>query len=270
MNQAIPVLMHHHITPHQGLVTVSPDVFERQICWLHKRGYHSLTCAEFGDFLQGKPVAPNSILITFDDGYLDNYLYAYPILKKYHMHAVLFIVTAWMGDGEPRTYDERAALCPPHRACMVAIKDNRMDQVMLRWSEVKSMQSDGTFEFHSHTHTHTRWDKHFANDRHAKREALLHDLCQAQNKLTEKLGQASEHLCWPQGYYDQDYIEVALKLGYRYLYTVEKHINDHTSDPLTIGRIVIKNKMQPWFGSRMWLYQRPILGKAYLALRGKK
>jgi peptidoglycan/xylan/chitin deacetylase (PgdA/CDA1 family) len=273
MNHAIPVLMHHHVTPHQGLVTVSPDMFEQQIRWLSKRGYQSITCAQFVDFLQGKPIPSKSVLITFDDGYLDNYVYAYPILRQYQMHAVLFIVTGWIGDGTPRAYYqgiEDAALpeCPNHRRCMMALKENEADEVMLRWSEIEVMQNDGTFEFHSHTHTHTRWDKVFAANRQNKREGLMNDLLQAQSRLMEKLGQESHHLCWPQGYYDQDYIEIALALGYRYLYTVNKQINDRTSDPLKIGRVVIKNKVNPWFASRMWLYGSAWLGKAYLALRG--
>lgn len=273
MSQAIPVLMYHHVTPHKGLVTVSPDVFEQQIRWLSKRGYHSLTCAQFVDFLQGRPIPAKSVLITFDDGYLDNYVYAYPILRHYQMHAVLFIVTGWIGEGEPRPYRgmNEAILpeCPDHRKCMMALKEGCADEVMLRWSEVKVMREDGTFEFHSHTHTHTRWDKIWTSDRQEKRAELEKDLLQAQTLLTQKLGEKSHHLCWPQGYYDQDYIDVALKLGYRYLYTTAKQMNERTIDPLKIGRIVIKNKVNPWFCSRMWLYRLPWLGKTYLALRGK-
>lgn len=271
MSQAIPVLMYHHITPNHGLVTVSPAVFEQQIRWLSEHGYQSLTCAQFADFLQGKAIPAKRVLITFDDGYLDNYVYAHPILQKYQMHAVLFIVTGWIGEGAPRSHtgeEGEVLFCPNHRACMAAVKENRADEVMLRWSEVRAMHAAGTFEFHSHTHTHTRWDKIFATDRKGKREGLIADLRQAQILLQEKLGEKSAHLCWPQGYYDQDYIDAARALGYRYLYTVEKHINDRATDPLKIGRIVIKNKVRSWFGSRMWLYRHGLVGRGYLMLRG--
>lgn len=273
MKQAIPVLMHHHISPNPGLVTVSPEIFEQQIRWLSQHGYQSLTCAQFADFLQGKPTPRKSVLITFDDGYLDNYVYAHPVLQHYQMHAVLFIVTDWIGEGTPRAHQgqntERLPACPAHRDCMASIKARQADQVMLRWSEIQAMQKAGTFEFHSHTHTHSRWDKIFTTNQQGKRESLAQDLHQAQMLLTKNLGETSSHLCWPQGYYDQDYIEVAAKLGYQYLYTVEKHINSDKVDPFKIGRIVVKNKANLWFGSRMWLYRHPLLGAAYSMLRGK-
>ncbi|MRT32352.1 hypothetical protein FGX01_00105, partial [Xylella fastidiosa subsp. multiplex] len=58
----------------------------------------------YAGFLAGKPVPHKSIVITFDDGYLDNWVYAHPILQKYHMHAVVFIVTSWTGDGPARPH----------------------------------------------------------------------------------------------------------------------------------------------------------------------
>jgi peptidoglycan/xylan/chitin deacetylase (PgdA/CDA1 family) len=272
--QAIPVLMYHHVSPNPGLVTVSPNIFEQQMRWLHRRGYHSLTATQFVDFLQGKAFPAKSVLITFDDGYLDNYVHAYPILQHYQMHAVLFIVTSWMGEGPPRFYNTQAKMdlpiCPSHHTCMRALKEGRADEVMLRWSEIEIMQRDGTFEFHSHTHTHTRWDKLYVADQSQKCEELRKDLIQAQIILKEKLRQSSAHLCWPQGYYDKEYTKVASALGYHYIYTTEKHINMPITDPSKIGRIVIKDKANPWFASRMWLYRSALFGKAYLALRGKR
>jgi peptidoglycan/xylan/chitin deacetylase (PgdA/CDA1 family) len=272
MSVAIPILMHHHVSPNPGLVTVSPAVFEKQIHWLAKRGYRSIGCQEFAAFLAGEPVPAKSVLITFDDGYLDNYVYAHPILQKYGMKAVLFVVTGWIGEGAVRVHagqSDDLPSCPNHRECMGAIKADKMDRVMLRWSEVKAMQATGTFEFHSHTHTHTRWDKRYKDDQIAKREHLQADLIQAQTMLASQLGNRGTHLCWPQGYYDQDYIEIATALGYQYLYTVEKQINDCHTDPRKIGRIVIKNKANSWFAWRMWMYRHSLIGKAYLALRGQ-
>ncbi len=83
--RTVPVLMHHHVSPSPGMITVSPENFESQIAWLAANGWTSLTLEQYAGFLAGKPVPRKSIVITFDDGYLDNWVYAHPILQKYGM-----------------------------------------------------------------------------------------------------------------------------------------------------------------------------------------
>ena len=87
----VPVLMYHHVSPVVGSLTTSPENFESQIAGLARHGYRGLTASEFADFLAGKPTPPKSVLITFDDGYADNWIFAYPLLKKYGMCGTVFI-----------------------------------------------------------------------------------------------------------------------------------------------------------------------------------
>src|SRR5690606_34218981 len=79
----VPVLMYHHVSPSPGMVTTSPARFEQHIAWLRREGWSALTADEFAGHLAGRPVPPKSVLITFDDGYLDNWLYAHPILQRH-------------------------------------------------------------------------------------------------------------------------------------------------------------------------------------------
>ena len=102
--RTVPVLMHHHVSNSPGMITVSPENFESQIAWLARTGWTSLTLDQYAGFLAGKPVPRKSIVITFDDGYLDNWVYAHPILQKYGMHAVVFVVTGWMHEGPIRPH----------------------------------------------------------------------------------------------------------------------------------------------------------------------
>jgi peptidoglycan/xylan/chitin deacetylase (PgdA/CDA1 family) len=266
---ALPVLMYHHVSPNPGLVTVSPETFRAQMAWLARRGYRGVTCRDLERFLGGKTLPKKSVLITFDDGYLDNYVYAHPVLQAFGLHGVIFLVTGWIGEGRQRRHAGMGGAvvpdCPNHGAAKAYIASGQADLAMLRWSEVAAMQTAGSFEFHCHTHTHTRWDKTIA-DLAARRAALAADLAESRATLARQVGE-SQHLCWPQGYFDDDYKQVAKEAGFRYLYTVNKRINTPATAPDEIGRIVVKDRAGAWFASRMFLYRQPGLGGLYLRLR---
>ncbi len=67
--------------------------FERQMKYLHDHKYKTLTLDEFYKWKKGEIKVPRkSVLITIDDGNLSNYMYAFPILKKYNMNATVFFV----------------------------------------------------------------------------------------------------------------------------------------------------------------------------------
>ncbi|HZX31257.1 MAG TPA: polysaccharide deacetylase family protein, partial [Rhodocyclaceae bacterium] len=215
-------------------------------------------------FYRGEPLPAKTCVITFDDGYLDNYVHAFPVLREFGMKAVLFIVTGWLGDGPARQGDLET---PNHNACKQRIAAGDTDSVMLRWSEVEAMAGAGAFEFHSHTHSHTRWDQQI-EDPAARRAALVADLTASRRTLAERLGRDSRHLCWPQGYYDDAYIDAAVECGFDHLYTTEKRINRPGGDTRRIGRIVTKERGGDWLAGRTALYARPLVGALYCRLRG--
>lgn len=267
---AVPVLMYHHVSPAPGLITVAPQNFRAQIRWLAINGWRGITCDDFARFLNGEQLPDRSVLITFDDGYLDNWVHAAPILAEFGLHAVLFLITGHIGgDGSPRS--QAGALgapdCPDHRTCKARIAKGDADSVMLRWAEVEAMQSSATFEFHSHTHTHTRWDKIEA-DVATRQQHLAEDLAVSRETLVSRLGGVSAHLCWPQGYHDEDYRRTATNGGFKYFYTVEKGVATQRTDSARIPRMVVKDKAGNWFSSRMRLYRHPLLAALYLRLRG--
>lgn len=284
--QGIPVLMYHHVSPNPGLVTVSPETFHTQMAWLARHNYRSIGADDLAAFLAGTPLPEKSVMITFDDGYLDNYLYAHPVLQSLGLKAVLFVTTGWLGQGTPRGIVHKdvqkvgagdtahrgqrmpaaSALTPSHRVCMERIAAGQADDVMLRWSEVVEMNAAGSFEFHSHTHTHQRWDR-LASDPQARRTKLAEDLAASRAALKTHLGSVSPHLCWPQGYFDADYQAVAHSAGFTHLYTVNKGTCTAKTPASAIPRVVVKDRADGWFGRRLWLYRHPALTRAYLALR---
>lgn len=262
--QTVPVLMYHHVSPSGGMITTSPDNFERQLVWLRRHGYRSLTSDGFAGHLAGAPTSPKSILITFDDGYLDNWVYAYPLLKRYGFNAMVFLVTSWIGKGPARPCLGQGNLpeTPAHHECEARIQRGARDDVIVRWDEVNAMRADGVFEFHSHTHSHTRWDK---SDRADQKNALMaEELALSREALLKNLGSVSSHLCWPQGYFDADYIELARQAGFRYLYTTHAFGQNRAgTDPAFIHRFAVRNTSGASFGQRIWIAANPLFGPLF-------
>ncbi|QAA93736.1 polysaccharide deacetylase family protein [Pollutimonas thiosulfatoxidans] len=262
-NRSVPVLMYHHVSPVDGMITVSPANFEQQLLWLKRRNYRTLTSAEFAQHLDGAPAPARSVLITFDDGYLDNWVYAYPLLKKYGYTAMIFLVTSWIGDGDKRHCLGQGELpeTPSHRECEARIEQGRADEVMLRWSEIQAMQDSGVVEFHSHTHTHTRWDLLAQQDKNAH---MAEELSSSRTCLEANLGAASEHFCWPQGYFDADYTRLAQQAGFKYLYTTQAFgQNRPGSDPANIYRFAVRNTSGQSVGRRIQVAGHPVIGPLF-------
>lgn len=101
----LPILMYHRIDDmlipgdkfSPGL-TVTVAKFDTEMAYLQSHGYRTIGLAElYGALYENKPLPPKSVVITFDDGYADNYLYAFPILKKYNQKATFFVVSNFFG-----------------------------------------------------------------------------------------------------------------------------------------------------------------------------
>ncbi|NJD54893.1 MAG: hypothetical protein FIA94_00630 [Nitrospirae bacterium] len=262
---AIPVLMYHHVNPAGNFINVRPDIFELHMRYLKEKGFTAVHAGELSGILSGKTPAPRRpVMITFDDGWLDNWVFAFPILKRHGMKAAIFLITSRVvhGGKRPRSDESFTAALPTHRESQGMIEAGRPDEVMLSWDEVEEMKATGLVEFHSHTHTHQRWDKLIA-DREERNSALKRDLLAAKDLLKEK-GVKSSGLCWPQGFYDEDYVSVAGSLGYRMLFTTETGTNDSVAELNRIRRIVIGNISTFSLAKKLFIYSRPWLSRTYL------
>lgn len=105
----IAILCYHNIStqeeknnfPQEKVWTIDIENFEEQLKYLQKNNYKTLTMNEFVEWKSGKLDLPfKSVLITFDDGFLSNYEYAFPLLKKYNMNATVFIVGNFIENGK--------------------------------------------------------------------------------------------------------------------------------------------------------------------------
>ncbi|EMK1730763.1 polysaccharide deacetylase family protein [Salmonella enterica] len=263
----IPVLMYHHVGHKKGLVTLSPDIFREQMKWLAKFGWKTLSRAELEYFYNGGKMPRKSVVLTFDDGYLDNWLQVFPVLNEFKLNAHIFLITGLIGEGPVR---QRIIREYSHWECEQAITHGQADNVMLRWSEVKEMLHSGRVEFHSHTHSHRRLDQLNKSPIIQEKE-LITELIQSRECLKKQIGSCSSHLCWPEGYYTTDYIRTALSQGFRYLYTTERRMNNVTNGTSRIGRISTKEREGiAWLKFRLFCYTTPVFSSLLALHRGRR
>lgn len=121
----IPVIAFHRVLPYKNSVSVTIDEFDHYLQWLKRKGFRSLSSTEFERALAGEQIVERGLVITFDDGYRDNCYVAAPILKKYGMKALLFVITGQVKDEQTRqptdTWFEEG------------------DERYLSWEEIRSM-----------------------------------------------------------------------------------------------------------------------------------
>lgn len=147
------ILIYHRVSPnvvednecHNW--NVHPDVFRGQLEHLKKEGYPVLPLNEgIARLSANEPLPQRAVAITFDDGYRNNYLYAYPVLKELGFPATIFLATAYMDTGKPFpfcTWDAKHAHHAPEEVW-----------VPLTWKDCKEMAESGLIAFGSHTHSH--------------------------------------------------------------------------------------------------------------------
>ena len=188
----------------ENMLTVSTTEFETQMAWLEGNGYQTITVSELLDFLEGKGSLPERpVLITFDDGYIDNYQCAFPILKKHNMKACIFLISEYI------------SLYPNY----------------LTWEQLTEMQASG-IEFGSHTVDHNVLTELSPN-------SVNHELADSKSVLEKRLGRRVDVLAYPCGF-TNEYIKSRVNFsGYRAAFTVNLG-NVHPGDDLyALNRVPI-------------------------------
>ncbi|MDL2290964.1 polysaccharide deacetylase family protein [Desulfovibrio sp. OttesenSCG-928-F20] len=159
----LPVVMNHYVNESGWRMTLSPACFEGYCRVLAERGYRGIGLDEAeAYFLEGAPLPAKSLLLTFDDGYADNYFYALPALSKYGHKAVCFPVANRIeATTAPRAevddlYAGRAVVPPLVRNALVTTPQGfvvRRD-VFLNQGECAAMEQSGIFTLAAHCRGH--------------------------------------------------------------------------------------------------------------------
>jgi len=181
----IPIILYHHIQPYdeaikkgQQNLTVDPNFFDQHISYLASSGYTFLTVDNLVSALQNKEQLPQkSIIVTIDDGYDDNYIYAYPILRKYNAIGNFMIPAGLM---ETPGY--------------------------LTWGQIKDMLSTGQ-KMYNHTWSHAALG-------YITKEQIIDEVTKADKKLEEVTGIPQTILTYPYGSFNDLAIQTLREQGF--------------------------------------------------------
>ena len=146
---AVPVFLYHQVNPISS--NVSPEIFEEHLKIIKKYNMETITISEY----YSNNIQKNSMLLTFDDGYYDNFKYVFPLLKKYNMKATIFLNTLYIMDkreNEPEIKDNNTVNLEAMKKYIENGKAT-INQYM-SWEEIKEMYDSGLIDFQAHSHKH--------------------------------------------------------------------------------------------------------------------
>lgn len=205
--QGIPVLMYHSISVEKGNpIRLPSEVLDAQMAYLKENDYKVLTLDELYSYFQKKLTVPDkAVVLTFDDGYEDNYTAMYPILKKYGMKATVFVITG--------TIDK--------------------DPNYLTSSQLKEMAKDG-FDIESHTVTHRDLNT-------LSNAEQLRELKDSKEQLEKILNKKINYVAYPSGKYNNYTVEAAENAGYLMGFTTDGKWSYSNKGLLKIDRTYISS-----------------------------
>jgi peptidoglycan/xylan/chitin deacetylase (PgdA/CDA1 family) len=204
----VPILLYHYVDkapPEKGWrangLTVRTRDFEWEMEWLQSHGYHTVTLQRVYAAANGGPALPSRpVVLTFDDGTLDNYTVAYPILRRHGFVATFFVITNYVG----RT------------GCMT-------------WDQLREMQSAGMV-IGSHTVRHVDLTK-------LTPAALQVELAVSRSIIGRELGHDPLIISYPMGFQNRSVVEAARAAGYQIGVTATRAVWVSSASFMTLPRI---------------------------------
>jgi peptidoglycan/xylan/chitin deacetylase (PgdA/CDA1 family) len=211
-------LCYHSIAPRgPRYLTVSEELFERQLAQLRRRGLHFGDLAALTQAAEGRLGEP-TVFLTFDDGFRDNYDTVLPLLRRYGAAAFVFVLPPLVDDGAPLGWPEVAADLRRHGASMRSVT----------WPMLEEMREAG-FEVGSHGLTHAHLSQ-------LSGEALREELLGSRRRIAERLG-ACETLAYPFGEWNQEVAQAAAECGYRFAFSLPTRTGQRRATPHSLPRI---------------------------------
>ncbi|MGN6713123.1 polysaccharide deacetylase family protein [Anaerocolumna jejuensis] len=220
----LPIIMYHDIKKNNsGKDIINPGEFESDLKFLKNNNYTSITMQDVIDYVyEDKPLPENPIMITFDDGYLTTYRYAYPLLQEYDTKIVLSIIGKSTDD-------------------FTRVGDDHLQYAHLTWPLLDEMLESGLIEIQNHTYNlhATRAGRVGCKQKRGEAlpdyEAVLtEDVMKLQQEIIDMTGITPTTFTIPYGEYNDNTIEIIKKLGFQAALTCDYGVNKITKDKETL------------------------------------
>ena len=207
----VPILIYHSVRPHspaelalQRYYDVAPGAFENQLRYLKEHGYTVISLDYLGIALdQNITLPPKSVVITFDDGWRNQYSYAFPLLRKYGYTATFFIFTDAIG------------------------RDN-----FLTWDQIRVVNNSG-MTIGGHTRTHPYLFELTNMD------SLRQEIIGGKRIIEDQIGHSIQEFAYPFGQYDDRIIGVVKEAGYQFARSTHRSVYNAKSDLFTLKGVEI-------------------------------
>ncbi len=226
----LPVIMYHSVLKdpaRAGSYVVSPEMLESDLSFLKQHGYTSILPSElYAALTKGEPLPQKLIMITFDDGFLNNLTYGLPLLEKYDMKAVVSVVGS---------YSECFSLCP----------DPNPAYAHLSWDDMIELTATGRVEIGNHSYDMHKRDRRRGTKRMIGEEeaeyyrSLVCDIGATQSLLEENCGILPTTFAYPYGSISDESIPILQEMGFNILLTCTEKVNSviyQPGEPLILGR----------------------------------
>ena len=221
----VPIIMYHSLNKkRKDSWTLQPSAFEQDLRYLQDNGYTSVLLTDLVDYVEnGTPLPEKPIVITFDDCYYNNLVYAFPLLEQYDMKMVLSVIGSYSQE-----FSEAEDLNP--------------DYAHLSWTQLREMQDSGRVELANHTwglHTHKGGRdgccRLQGENMDSYRLLLYNDVSRLQNTLQEQCGIEPIGFTYPFGSKCPEALALLKELGFKVTlscYEGMNHVTPNSPDCL--------------------------------------
>ncbi|MEH7652103.1 polysaccharide deacetylase family protein [Bacillus safensis] len=204
----LPILMYHSISSGNSL-RVPKNEFASHMKWLKDNDYVTLSPEEaYRVFTTNSKPSKKSVLITFDDGYTDNYTKAFPVLKQYGMKATIFMIEQSIG-------------CPNH------LTDEQMDEMMAHGISIES-----------HTIHHLELNR-------LSKQQQEEELKGSKTFFDQRFSQRTRMVSYPVGRYNEETLKLAKEAGYQMAVTTEPGHAKKDQGMMSLHRVRISPGLSP-------------------------
>lgn len=209
----LTVLCYHHVDQEKGLIyNLSSNALLSQLNYLTQSGYVFVSMQEIDNFCyQGKPLPAKAVAITFDDGNLNVYTAAYPLLKAKNIPFAVFIYPTAINCGHRKGF--------------------------MNWHDVKILAKDPLVTVGSHSYDHPFLTDYYKQKR--PEEWLEKQLVASKLKIEQELALPIDYFAVPYGAWDQVIYNRLKTANYKLVFNVNGTNNCAQFNPLNINRLIV-------------------------------